>query len=54
MRSHSGLAFTLYDADAPTAAVALSPEYGPPSGGTAVTVRGANFAPGARCYSGEP
>ena len=43
VRSHSGLRFSLYDADAPTAVHTLSPEYGPPRGGTAVTVRGADF-----------
>ena len=53
VRSHSALRFSLYDADAPTAVHTLSPEYGPPLGGTAVTVRGDNFAPGARCYFGE-
>ena len=44
--SRNALNFSLYDADAPTAARTLTPEYGPPSGGTAVTVRGDNFAPG--------
>ena len=52
VRSRSALNFTLYDADAPAAAHTISPEYGPPSGGTRVTVRGGNFAPGARCYFG--
>ena len=47
VRSHGALSFSVYDADAPTSARTLSPEYGPPSGGTAVTVRGDNFAPGA-------
>jgi len=51
--SANSLPFTLYDIDQPTAVGLLLPAFGPPSGGTAVVVRGDNFAPGAICTFGD-